>query len=118
VSGVSGSWEERVREELRRLRDLWSKYRARHITPAIREVRARGNSEDLDVAARLEEYDYMVRSLFIEVEEELEAEVRARQRGDEFNAVIAAQRAAEALEMLRIYAKSWREELQGVGGSG
>jgi len=109
---MSGEWERKVKEELRELRDLWEEYKERVLGPAIREARSRGTEEDLDVAVGLEDYSYTVRSLFIEVEEELEVEARARERGDEFNAVIAAQRAAEALEMLRIYARGWREELQ------
>ena len=105
-------WERKVKEELRELRDLWEEYKEKHIEPAIRELRAQNSEDAIDVAVGLEDYSYTVRSLFIEVEEELEVEARARERGDEFNAVIAAQRAAEALEMLRVYAKGWREELQ------
>jgi hypothetical protein len=115
---MSGEWEERVREELRQLRDLWSKYRAKVLLPAVREARARGTRDALDEAVNMEVFAESVDALFAEAEGELEAETRARRRGDEFNAVIAAQRAAEALEMLRIYARGWREKLQGVGGSG
>ena len=107
--------EEKVREELRELRDLWDEYRAKVLGPHIRQLRKERTQEAIDAAIRAEDFEENIESLFIEVEEELEVEVRARERGDEFNAVIAAQRAAEALEMLRVYAKSWREKVSEGG---
>jgi hypothetical protein len=93
------AWEEKVREELENLRALWRSFKEREMLPAVREARALGTKE----------------ALFAEIEAELEAEARARERGDEFNAVVAAQRVMEALEMLRVYAKGWREKVSGGG---
>ena len=111
-------WERKVLRELEDLERLWDEYKARELGPAIRELRAQNSEDAIDAAVGLETYNDMIRGLFAEVREELEAEIRARERGDDFNAVIAAQRAAEALEMLRIYARGWRERPQGGEGSG
>ena len=111
------AWEEKVLEELENLRALWRSFKEREILPAVREARELGTKEALDEAVNIERYVEGIEALFAEVEAELEAETRARERGDEFNAVVAAQRVAEALEMLRVYARSWREELRG-GSSG
>jgi hypothetical protein len=107
------AWEEKVLEEIEQLRELWKAYKERVLEPVIREARSRGTKEDLDVAVNIEVHMESIEALFIEAEEELEAEVNAVERGDDFNAVIAAQRVAEALEMLRVYAKSWREAAGG-----
>jgi DNA repair exonuclease SbcCD ATPase subunit len=108
-------WEEKVREELEELRALWEAYKERELLPAVKKARALGTKEALDEAVNVEMHIEGIEALFAETEEELEAEIRATERGDEFNAVIAAQRAAEALEMLRVYAKGWSERLQRGG---
>jgi len=108
-------WERKVREELEELRALWETYKERELLPVVREARSRGTKEALDDAVNVEVYIEGVETLFAEAEEELGAEIRAQSRGDDFNAVIAAQRVAEALEMLRVYAKGWREKVSGGG---
>jgi 5'-deoxynucleotidase YfbR-like HD superfamily hydrolase len=110
---MSGEWEERVREELEELEELWDEYKERELLPVVREARALGTKDALDNAVNIEVYIEGVEALFAEAREELETEIDAAERG--VNAAIAAQRVAEALEMLRIYAKGWREERGGLG---
>jgi len=110
-AGELDEWETKVLEELKSLKSLWENYKQEYLSPAIAQLRALGTSEAIDEAVELERYNEMVRSLFIEAERELDVEISARQCGDEVNMVISAQRVNEALDMLRVYAKGWRQRL-------
>ena len=113
-----GEWERKVREELEELRALWEAYKERELLPVVREAREMGTKEALDEAVNIEVHIEGIEALFAEVEAELEAEISATEQGDDFNAVIAAKRVMEALEMLRVYARRWREELREVAAHG
>ena len=109
-------WETKVVDELRSLKSLWERYKREYLSPAISQLRALGTKEAIDEAVELERYNDMIRSLFTEAEGELDAEIYARQRGDEVNMVIAAQRVSETLDILRIYAKGWKSFLDELLG--
>jgi hypothetical protein len=109
-------WETKVVDELRSLKSLWERYKREYLSPVISQLRALGTKEAIDEAVELERYNDMIRSLFTEAESELDAEIYARQRGDEVNMVIAAQRVSEALDILRIYAKGWKSFLDELSG--
>jgi hypothetical protein len=110
-AGELDEWEMKVLEELKSLKSLWENYKQEYLSPAIAQLRALGTSEAIDEAVELERYNEMVRSLFIEAECELDVEISARQCGDEVNMVISARRVNEALNVLRVYAKGWRQRL-------
>jgi hypothetical protein len=116
MSAVLDEWEQKVKEELGGLKALWELYKREYLSPAIARLRGQGTGEALDEAVELERYGEMVWSLFIEAETELEHEISARQKGEEVNMAIAARRVNEALGMLRVYAKGWREKLSALGG--
>jgi hypothetical protein len=117
-AGELDEWEQKVLDELRSLKSLWENYKQEYLSPAISQLRRLGTREAIDEAVELERYNEMIRTLFIEAESELDAEVQARRRGDEVNMVIAAQRASETLDVLRIYAKGWKSFLRGVKTDG
>jgi hypothetical protein len=110
-AGELDEWETKVVDELKSLKSLWENYKREYLSPAISQLREMGTKGAIDEAVELERYNEMVRSLFIEVERELDVEIRARQRGDEVNMVIAAQRVSEALDVLKVYAKEWKSFL-------
>jgi hypothetical protein len=110
---VLDGWERKVKEELSDLKALWELYKQEYLSPAITRLRGQGTGEAVKEAVELERYDEMIWSLFIEAETELEHEIRARQEGEDVNMAIAARRVNEALDMLRVYAKGWKEKLRG-----
>jgi hypothetical protein len=115
-------WEGKVAEEIENLKALWETYKREYLSPSVSQLRALNRKDAMDTAAELERYVEMVETLFAEAEGGLDAEIRARQRGDEVNMVIAAQRVSEALDILRIHAKGWKsfldELLRGVKTDG
>ena len=117
-AGELDEWELKVVDELRSLKSLWERYKREYLSPLISQLRMLNTKEAIDEAVELERYNDMVRSLFTEAEGELDAEIYARQRGDEVNMVIAAQRVSEALDMLKAYAKEWKMRVYGGETSG
>jgi hypothetical protein len=101
-------WEQKVEEELRNLKALWDVYAA-HLYDEAKKLRAENREEAIDKAVNIETFIDMIDSLFIEARSELENEVSARIENDDVNTVISAQRVGECLDMLRTYAKEWKE---------
>ncbi|MCC6050755.1 MAG: hypothetical protein LM580_08605 [Thermofilum sp.] len=97
-------WERERLEELRQLRERWRK-RARELLEEAAAARASGR--EIERAVELEQYVEMINVLFDNAEAKIYAAARARQRGEDWNEVIAAKEAATDIEMLRIYAKDW-----------
>ena len=103
------AWEKKVLNKLNELRKLWEIYKRKHLS--TQELRARGTKEAIDEAIQIEIFKENIESLFAEAKNELEAEIRARLRGEEHNMVVASRRVSEALDALEIYAKTWRKEV-------
>jgi hypothetical protein len=99
-------WERERLEELRQLRERWRK-RARELLEEAAAARASGRESEIERAVELEQYVEMINVLFKNAEAKIYAAARARQRGEDWNEVIAAKEAATDIEMLRIYAKDW-----------
>ena len=107
-AGELDEWEQKVLDELDDLRALWEEY-ARHLWDEAKKLRSEGTKEAIDKAVGIETFIDHIDMLFAEARSELENEVDARVRDDDVNMVISAQRVGECLEMLRVYAKEWKE---------
>jgi hypothetical protein len=105
---VLDEWEQKVEEELRSLKALWDIYAVALFDEAKR-LRAENRRETITKAVSIETFIEHVDMLFIEARSELENEVNARIENDDVNTVISAQRVGECLDMLRAYAKKWKE---------